>query len=580
MLTLYKPCSILVLKYFSIKLWEVVNLNSKDVTQGTPRAPHRSLFYAMGYLPEDLEKPLVGVVNAQNEIIPGHFHLNEIAQAVKTGISAAGGTPIEFPSIGICDGISMNHTGMKYPLASRELIADSIEAMTIAHKFDALVLVGNCDKVVPGMLMAAARLNIPSIYISGGPMLSGRLKGRRIDLIHGAFEAVGAFAEGRLNEAELSEIENNSCPTCGSCAGLFTANTMNCLAESLGMALPGNGTIPAPYGRRRQLARKAGMQIMEIVKRGIKPRDILTLNAFRNAIALDMAIGGSSNTTLHLMAIANEAGVALTLEEFDAISRKVPNLTKLSPSGVYDMNDLDQAGGISAILNELIRAGLVYPDELTVTTKTLGENVKDSLIINSDVIRPVDNPYSSEGGIAILRGNLAPDGAVVKQSAVAEEMLRHKGPAKVYNSEEEAFEAIMSKNIQPGDVVVIRYEGPKGCPGMREMLSPTAAIMGMGLEKSVALITDGRFSGGTRGPCIGHVSPEAFEGGPIAIVENGDIIEIDIPNRSISLMLPEEEMKKRFEKWRRPPLKAVPGTYLSRYSKLVTSASTGAVLLK
>lgn len=580
MLTLYKPCSILVLKYFSIKLWEVVNLNSKDVTQGTPRAPHRSLFYAIGYLPEDLEKPLVGVVNAQNEIIPGHFHLNEIAQAVKTGISAAGGTPIEFPSIGICDGISMNHTGMKYPLASRELIADSIEAMTIAHKFDALVLVGNCDKVVPGMLMAAARLNIPSIYISGGPMLSGRLKGRRIDLIHGAFEAVGAFAEGRLNEAELSEIENNSCPTCGSCAGLFTANTMNCLAESLGMALPGNGTIPAPYGRRRQLARKAGMQIMEIVKRGIKPRDILTLNAFRNAIALDMAIGGSSNTTLHLMAIANEAGVALTLEEFDAISRKVPNLTKLSPSGVYDMNDLDQAGGISAILNELIRAGLVYPDELTVTTKTLGENVKDSLIINSDVIRPVDNPYSSEGGIAILRGNLAPDGAVVKQSAVAEEMLRHKGPAKVYNSEEEAFEAIMSKNIQPGDVVVIRYEGPKGCPGMREMLSPTAAIMGMGLEKSVALITDGRFSGGTRGPCIGHVSPEAFEGGPIAIVENGDIIEIDIPNRSISLMLPEEEMKKRFEKWRRPPLKAVPGTYLSRYSKLVTSASTGAVLLK
>lgn len=555
-------------------------MNSKDVTQGTARAPHRSLFYAMGYLPEDLEKPLVGVVNAQNEIIPGHFHLNEIAQAVKAGISATGGTPIEFPSIGICDGISMNHTGMKYPLASRELIADSIEAMTIAHKFDALVLIGNCDKVVPGMLMAAARLNVPAIYISGGPMLSGKLKGKKIDLIHGAFEAVGIFAEGKLSEAELLEIENSSCPTCGSCAGLFTANTMNCLAESLGMALPGNGTIPAPYGRRRQLAKKAGMQVMELVKRGIKPRDILTLNAFRNAIALDMAIGGSSNTTLHLMSIANEAGVELTLDEFDAISKKVPNLTKLSPSGIYDMDDLDQAGGISAVLNELIKANLVYPGEITVTTKTLGENVKASQIIDSNVIKSTSNPYSNEGGIAILRGNLAPDGAVVKQSAVAAEMMHHKGPAKVYNSEEEAFEAIMAKKIQPGDVVVIRYEGPKGCPGMREMLSPTAAIMGMGLEKSVALITDGRFSGGTRGPCIGHISPEAYEGGIIAIVENGDIIEIDMPNKSINLLLPEEEINRRLENWKQPPSKAVPGTYLSRYSKLVTSASTGAVLQK
>lgn len=555
-------------------------MNSKDVTQGTARAPHRSLFYAMGYLPEDLEKPLVGVVNAQNEIIPGHFHLNEIAQAVKAGISATGGTPIEFPSIGICDGISMNHTGMKYPLASRELIADSIEAMTIAHKFDALVLIGNCDKVVPGMLMAAARLNVPAIYISGGPMLSGKLKGKKIDLIHGAFEAVGIFAEGKLSEAELLEIENSSCPTCGSCAGLFTANTMNCLAESLGMALPGNGTIPAPYGRRRQLAKKAGMQVMELVKRGIKPRDILTLNAFRNAIALDMAIGGSSNTTLHLMSIANEAGVELTLDEFDAISKKVPNLTKLSPSGIYDMDDLDQAGGISAVLNELIKANLVYPGEITVTTKTLGENVKASQIIDSNVIKSTSNPYNNEGGIAILRGNLAPDGAVVKQSAVAAEMMHHKGPAKVYNSEEEAFEAIMAKKIQPGDVVVIRYEGPKGCPGMREMLSPTAAIMGMGLEKSVALITDGRFSGGTRGPCIGHISPEAYEGGIIAIVENGDIIEIDMPNKSINLLLPEEEINRRLENWKQPPSKAVPGTYLSRYSKLVTSASTGAVLQK
>ncbi|MGE5630846.1 MAG: dihydroxy-acid dehydratase [Caulobacteraceae bacterium] len=553
-------------------------MSSKDVTQGAPRAPHRSLFYAMGYLPEDLEKPLVGVVNAQNEIIPGHFHLNEIAQAVKAGISAAGGTPIEFPSIGICDGISMNHTGMKYPLASRELIADSIEAMTMAHKFDALVLIGNCDKIVPGMLMAAARLNIPAIYISGGPMLSGKLKGRKIDLIHGAFEAVGAYAEGKLNEDELLEIENSSCPTCGSCSGLFTANTMNCLAEALGMALPGNGTIPAPYGRRRQLAKKAGMQIMELVRQGIKPRDILTLNAFRNAIALDMAIGGSSNTTLHLLSIANEAGVELTLDEFDAISKRVPNLTKLSPGGKHDMEDLDQAGGISAVLNELVKANLVYPDEITVTTKTLGENVKNSQIINGEVIRTTDNPYSKEGGIAILRGNLAPDGAVVKQSAVASEMLRHRGPAKVYNSEEEAFEAIMGKKIQPGDVVVIRYEGPKGCPGMREMLSPTAAIMGMGLDKSVALITDGRFSGGTRGPCIGHISPEANEGGPIAIIENGDIIEIDMPGRSIRLALPEEEIKRRLESWKQPPSKAVPGTYLSRYSKLVTSASTGAVL--
>lgn len=553
-------------------------MNSKDVTQGIHRAPHRSLFYAMGYLPEDLEKPIIGVVNAHNEIIPGHFHLNEIAQAVKAGVSAAGGTPVEFPSIGICDGISMNHTGMKYPLASRELIADSIEAMTMAHKFDGLVLIGNCDKIVPGMLMAAARLNIPAIYISGGPMLSGRLRDKRIDLIHGAFEAVGEYAEGKITEAELSEIENSSCPTCGSCAGLFTANTMNCLAEALGMALPGNGTIPAPYGKRRQLAKRAGMQIMELLRLGIKPRDILTLNAFKNAIALDMAIGGSSNTTLHLLAIAREAGVELTLEEFDSISKKVPNITKLSPAGMHDMADLDQAGGISAVLNELIREKLVYPDELTVTAKTLGENVKPAGIIDGSVIRSVRNPYSKEGGIAILKGNLAPDGAVVKQSAVSEEMLRHTGPAKVFDSEEEAFAAIMSKAIQPGDVVVIRYEGPKGCPGMREMLSPTAAIMGMGLEKSVALITDGRFSGGTRGPCIGHISPEAYEGGPIAVVKDGDMIEIDIPNRSITLLLPEEELRERLEGWKQPPSKAVPGTYLSRYSKLVTSASNGAVL--
>lgn len=553
-------------------------MNSKDVTQGVARAPHRALFYSMGYLPEDLEKPLIGVVNAHNEIIPGHFHLNEIAQAVKLGVSAAGGTPVEFPVIGICDGISMNHSGMKYPLASRELIADSIEAMTMGHKFDGLVLIGNCDKIVPGMLMAAARLNIPSIYISGGPMLAGKHRGKTIDVIHGAFEAVGVYAEGKMSDQELLEIEQNSCPTCGSCAGLFTANTMNCLAEALGIALPGNGTIPAPYGKRKQLAKKAGMRIVELVKNSIRPRDIMTLNAFRNAIALDMAIGGSSNTTLHLLAIANEMDMKLTLDEFDMISKKVPNITKLSPSGYHHIEDLDNAGGISAVINVLLKAGLVYPGEMTVTGKTLGENVSTAVIADPNVVRSLDNPYSQEGGIAILRGNLAPDGAVVKQSAVHAEMMRHKGPARVFDSEEEAFEAIMAHSIKPGDVVVIRYEGPKGCPGMREMLSPTAAIMGMGLEKSVALITDGRFSGGTRGPCIGHISPEASEGGVIALLQEGDSIEIDIPNRLLKVDLSEAELEKRRLLWQKPQSKATAGTYLARYSRLVTSASTGAVL--
>ncbi|SES85725.1 dihydroxyacid dehydratase [Natronincola peptidivorans] len=553
-------------------------MTTKNKTyQGVDRAPHRSLFYAMGYLPEDLNKPLIGVVNAHNEIIPGHFHLNEIAQAVKLGVSAAGGTPIEFPVIGICDGIAMNHSGMKYPLSTRELIADSIEAMTIAHKFDGLVLIGNCDKIVPGMMMAAARLNIPAVYVSGGPMLSGKHKGRKVDLVTGAFEGVGAYAEGKITTEELQEIETESCPTCGSCAGMFTANTMNCLAEALGIGLPGNGTIPAPYGQRKQLAKRAGMKVMDLVNENIRPRDILTLGAFRNAIAVDMAIGGSSNTVLHLMAIANEAKVPLDLEEFDKISRRVANVAKLSPAGEDSITDLHEAGGISAVMNQLAKAGLIYTDEITVTTKTIGENVVKAQVWDPEVIRPMEEPYSKEGGIAILRGNLAPDGAVVKQSGVSPEMMVHKGPARVFDSEEEAYTAIINKKIVAGDVVIIRYEGPKGGPGMREMLSPTAAIAGRGLEKSVALITDGRFSGGTRGPCIGHVSPEASEGGPMAILQEGDIIEIDIPNRSMKVNLSDEEIENRLKNWKQPPTKAEEGTYLYRYSKLVTSASTGAV---
>jgi dihydroxy-acid dehydratase len=534
----------------------------------------------MGYLPEEMDKPMIAVVNAHNEIIPGHFHLDEIAEAVKAGISAAGGIPVEFPVIGICDGIAMNHSGMKYPLATRELIADSIEAMTMGHKFDGMVLVGNCDKIVPGMLMAAARTNIPSIYVSGGPMLTGNHKGKTIDLIRGAYEGVGMLANGDITEDQLEEIELNSCPTCGSCAGLFTANTMNSLAEALGIALPGNGTIPAPYGKRRQLAKRAGMRSVELVKQQILPRDLMTLGAFRNAVVLDLAIGGSTNTTLHLLAIANEANVEFGLDEFDEISKKIPNITKLSPSGYHSMGDLDNAGGISAVLKVLDDAGLINSDEMTVTGKTISENIKNAEIIDPKVIRTVDNPYAKEGGIAVLRGNLAPLGAVVKQSAVSPEMMTHKGPARVFNSEEEAYSAILDKQIKAGDVVVIRYEGPKGGPGMREMLNPTAAICGMGLEKSVALITDGRFSGGTRGPSIGHVSPEAMVGGPIALIEEGDIINIDLPNRLLEIELSDEELKARKDAWVKPDTKAEPGTYLSRYSKLVTSANTGAVFEK
>lgn len=553
-------------------------MNSQQVTQGMARAPHRSLFYAMGYTEEDLQKPLVAVVSAHNEIIPGHFHLDKVAQAVKLGIAAGGGTPIEFPVIGICDGIAMNHSGMKYPLASRELIADSIESMMVGHKFDAMVLIGNCDKIVPGMLMAAVRLNVPAVYVGGGPMLPGNYQGQKIDLIKGAFEAVGACAQGKISEETLTEMEKTACPSCGSCAGLFTANTMNCLVEALGIGLPGNGTIPASYGQRLALAKKAGQQVMELVKKKIRPRDILTPQAFRNAITLDMAIGGSTNTVLHLLAIAYEAEVELSLETFDEISAGVPNITKLSPGGTHYLVDLYEAGGISAVLKQLETAGLLSGKELTVTGKTLAENIAGAEVLNVSVIRPLAQPYMKEGGIAILRGNIAPDGAVVKQSAVVPEMLVHEGPARVFESEEEAFEAIMGGKIQKGDVIVIRYEGPKGGPGMREMLSPTAALGGMGLDRDVALITDGRFSGGTRGAAIGHISPEAAEKGPIAVIKEGDVIQIDMPYRKLNVKLSDEEIAKRLEEWEKPVLKEGDRSYLARYSCLVTSASTGAVV--
>ncbi|MGQ9823607.1 MAG: dihydroxy-acid dehydratase [Desulfotomaculales bacterium] len=553
-------------------------MKSEMVTKGVARAPHRALFYAMGYTPEDLQKPLIGIVNAFNELIPGHIHLNELARAAKLGVAAGGGTPLEFPVIGICDGIAMNHDGMRYPLASRELIADSIETMAVAHKLDGLLLIGNCDKIVPGMLMAAARLNIPSVYVGGGPMLTGSFRGERVDLVRGVFEAVGSYARGSLAEEELAEMELSACPTCGSCAGLFTANSMNCLVEALGIGLPGNGTIPASYGQRKALAKRAGQYLMDLVRKNVRPRDILTPAAFRNAIALDMAIGGSTNTVLHLLAVAHEAEVPLALETFDEISTKVPNICKLSPAGEDRLFDLYLAGGISAVLKRLSEAGLLSLSEKTVTGKTLGENIARATVRNPQVIRPLDDPYAPEGGIAVLRGNLAPDGAVVKQSAVVREMLVHTGPARVFDSEEEAFQAIMDGKIREKDVVVIRYEGPKGGPGMREMLSPTSAITGLGLGEKVALITDGRFSGGTRGACIGHVSPEAFEGGNIALVKEGDLIEIDIPGRRLNVLLPEEELASRHRAWQ-PPLPKVAGkSYLARYATLVTSASTGAVM--
>lgn len=554
------------------------NMRSDEVKNGAARAPHRSLFYAMGYTSEDLKKPIIGVVNAHNEVIPGHFHLDEIANAVKAGVLGAGGTPMEFPSIGLCDGIAMNHSGMNYSLATRELIADSIEAMYMGYKFDGLVLIGNCDKIVPGMLMAAARLNIPCVYVSGGPMLPGRYKGQKSDLTKGGFEAVGAYTSGKIDEQELTEMEEHACQTCGSCAGMYTANTLNCLAEVLGIALPGNGTIPAPFGERKALGRKAGKQILEMIEKNICPRDIMTREAFLNAITVDMAIGGSTNTVLHLMAIANQANVKVTLEDFDTISHNTPHISKLSPSGHHHISDLYEAGGISAILKQLLDAGMIHGEAITVTGKTLAENVANAFVFDKEVIHPMDDPYSPTGGLAVLRGNLAPEGAIVKQAGVAKEMLKHSGPARVFDSEAEAFAAITGNQIKPGDVVVIRYEGPKGGPGMKEMLSPTAAIIGAGLDKEVALLTDGRFSGGTAGACIGHISPEAAEGGPIGLIQEGDMIDIDILNHSLSIRLTDEELAAREKTRKRPQRDLIPNSYLRRYSYLVTSASTGAVM--
>jgi len=551
-------------------------VRSDEVKKGPARAAHRSLFYAMGYTPEELERPLIGVVNSQNEIVPGHFHLDSIARAVKDGIRSAGGTPVEFSTIAADDGIAMGHVGMKYVLATRELIADSIEAMAMAHQFDALVLITNCDKITPAMLMAAARVNIPAVVVSGGPMLPGVVKGEKSDVAK-IFEVTGRFLAGKASEADMAGLEESGCSGCGSCAGMFTANTMNCMAEALGMALPGNGTIPAVYAARLRLAKRAGARIMELLERDIKPRDIMTRQAFENAVVVDMALGGSTNTVLHLPAIAYEAGVDLELKTFDTISRKTPYICSMSPGGKNFLVDLDEAGGIQAVMKELDRKGLIHKGLPTVTGKTVEENLEQAAVQNREVIRPVENPHRSEGGIAILFGNLAPAGAVVKAAAVDPSMLKRSGVAKVYDSEEDAFADMMARKMEKGDVVVIRYEGPKGGPGMREMLVPTATIVGMGLDKDVALITDGRFSGASRGAAIGHVSPEAALGGPIGLVRTGDVIEIDIPNRRLELKVEEDELARRRAEWRRPKPKVTSG-YLVRYAALVTSAATGAVL--
>lgn len=553
-------------------------MSSKNAKCGMERAPHRSLLRASGYSDREINKPWVGVVNSFNEIIPGHRHLRQITDAVKQGVIEGGGTPFEFPTIGVCDGIAMGHIGMKYSLPSRELIADSIEIMAKAHQFDALVMVTNCDKIVPGMLIAAGKINIPTIIISGGPMLAGRWKGERVDLKN-VFEGVGAAAAGKITEEELKDLEQHACPGCGSCAGMFTANTMNCITEALGMGLPGNGTIPAVMGERIALARMAGLKVMELLEKDIRPRDIITPKSLQNAIAVDMALGGSTNTVLHIPAIAHAAGIDLSLELFDEISRQIPHLCSMSPGGKHFIEDLYYAGGIQAVLKVLADAGKLNLDVMTVTTKDLKTNLEGVEVFDEEVIRPFNNPYHKEGGLAILKGNLAPNGSVVKQSAVAPEMYKHSGPARVYNSEEEAIDAIMNGKINPGDVVVIRYEGPRGGPGMREMLGPTSALAGMGLDKSVALLTDGRFSGASRGASIGHISPEAAAGGPIAIVEEGDIIEIDIPARKLNLKVSEEEIKKRFADWKPVEPKIREG-YLVRYSEFVKSADTGAIFKK
>ena len=552
-------------------------MRSDVVKKGIPAAPNRSLLYALGYTKEELERPLIGVVCSYNEIVPGHMNLDKIAEAVKAGVRAAGGTPVEFPAIAVCDGIAMGHIGMKYSLVTRDLIADSTEAMAMAHQFDGLVMIPNCDKNVPGLLMAAARVNIPTIFVSGGPMLAGRLNdGRRTCLSH-MFEAVGSYYAGKLDEAGVEEYENSACPTCGSCSGMYTANSMNCLTEAIGMGLRGNGTIPAVWSARLRLAKHAGMQIMELVEKDIKPRDIMTPAAFHNAETVDMALGCSTNTMLHLPAIAHECGIELDLDMSNEISSRTPNLCHLAPAGETYMEDLEQAGGVYAVMKELTKKGLLDTSVMTVTGKTLGENLEGVVNRDPELIRPIEKPYSADGGIAVLKGNLAPEGCVVKRSAVAPEMMAHTGPARVFDSEEEAITAIYAGKIVPGDVVVIRYEGPKGGPGMREMLNPTSAIVGMGLGESVALITDGRFSGATRGAAIGHVCPEAAQGGPIALVEEGDIISIDIPSCKIELQVDEATLVARKARWVCPEPKVKTG-YLARYAKMVTSAARGAVL--
>ena len=552
-------------------------MRSDVVKKGIPAAPNRSLLYALGYTKEELERPLIGVVCSYNEIVPGHMNLDKIAEAVKAGVRAAGGTPVEVPAIAVCDGIAMGHVGMKYSLVTRDLIADSTEALAMAHQFDGLVMIPNCDKNVPGLLMAAARVNIPTIFCSGGPMLAGKLPdGRRTCLSH-MFEAVGAYYADKLDEAGVEEYENAACPTCGSCSGMYTANSMNCLTEAIGMGLRGNGTIPAVWSARLRLAKHAGMQVMELVKRDIKPRDIMTPEAFHNAETVDMALGCSTNTMLHLPAIAHECGIELDLDMSNQISANTPNLCHLAPAGESYMEDLEQAGGVYAVMAELTKKGLLNTDVMTVTGKTMGENLAGVVNRDPETIRPIDHPYSADGGIAVLKGNLAPEGCVVKRSAVAPEMMTHQGPARVFDCEDDAIEAIYAGKIVPGDVVVIRYEGPKGGPGMREMLNPTSAIVGMGLGSSVALITDGRFSGATRGAAIGHVCPEAAQGGPIALVEDGDLITVDITGCAITLHVDQETLAARKAAWVCPPPKVTHG-YLARYAKLVTSASRGAVL--
>lgn len=551
-------------------------MKSDNVKTGMQQAPHRSLFNALGMTEEEMKKPLVGIVCSYNEIVPGHMNLDKIAQAVKMGVAMAGGTPVMFPAIAVCDGIAMGHIGMKYSLVTRDLIADSTECMAIAHQFDALVMIPNCDKNVPGLLMAAARVNVPTVFVSGGPMLAGHVKGHKTSL-SSMFEAVGSYAAGSMTEEDVNEFECKACPTCGSCSGMYTANSMNCLTEALGMGLPGNGTIPAVYSERLKLAKHAGMAVMDMYKKNIRPRDIITKEAIMNALTVDMALGCSTNSMLHIPAIAHEIGFDFDISLANEVNAKTPNLCHLAPAGPTYMEDLNEAGGVYAVINQLKGAGLIHEDCMTVTGKTIGEAVEGHVNKNPEVIRPMDNPYSTTGGLAVLKGNLAPDGSVVKRSAVVPEMMKHEGPARVFDCEEDAIAAIKGGKIVSGDVVVIRYEGPKGGPGMREMLNPTSAIAGMGLGSSVALITDGRFSGASRGASIGHVSPEAAVGGPIAFVEEGDIIKIDIDNHSLELDISEEEMEKRKANWTPREPKVTTG-YLARYAKMVTSGNRGAVL--